>query len=60
MTRFEADAHAKINLALAITGRRDDGYHELRSVFLRLALHDRLEVEPVPGAPADHLEVEGE
>ena len=60
MSRFEADAQAKINLALAVTGTRDDGYHELRSVFLRLALHDRLEVELDPGAPADHLEVEGE
>ncbi len=60
MSRFEADAHAKINLVLAVTGTRDDGYHELRSVFLRLALHDRLEVELDPGAPADQLEVEGE
>lgn len=60
MSRFEADAHAKINLALAVTGTRDDGYHELRSVFLRLALHDRLEVELDPAAPADHIEVEGE
>ena len=60
MSRFEADAHAKINLALAVTGTRDDGYHELRSVFLRLALHDRLEAELDPGAAADRLVVEGE
>lgn len=60
MSRHEAEAHAKINLVLAVTGARDDGYHELRSVFLRLALHDRLAVELDPGAPADHLEVEGE
>lgn len=59
MSQFEADAHAKINLALAVTGTRADGYHELRSVFLRLALHDRLEVEPDPAAVADSLEVEG-
>jgi 4-diphosphocytidyl-2-C-methyl-D-erythritol kinase len=60
MSRFEADAHAKVNLALAVTGRRDDGYHELRSVFLRLALHDRLEVELDPSEAADRLEVEGD
>ena len=60
MSSFEADAHAKINLALAVTGTRDDGYHELRSVFLRLALHDRLEAELDPDAPSDHLEIEGE
>ena len=57
MTQLLAQAHAKINLALAVTATRDDGYHELRSVFLRLALHDRLEVELDPAAVADHLEV---
>ncbi len=60
MSRFAADAHAKINLALAVTGVRDDGYHTLRSVFLRLALHDRLEVELDPAASADSLDIEGE
>ena len=60
MSSFEADAHAKINLALAVTGTRDDGYHELRSVFLRLTLHDRLEAELDPDAPSDQLEIEGE
>ena len=60
MSRFEADAHAKVNLALAVTGVRDDGYHTLRSVFLRLALHDRLEVELDPEAESDSLELEGE
>lgn len=35
-------APAKVNLGLAILGRRPDGYHELRSVFARLALADEL------------------
>jgi 4-diphosphocytidyl-2-C-methyl-D-erythritol kinase len=35
-------AHAKINLSLAVTGVRPDGYHELRTVFQSLALHDTL------------------
>ena len=60
MNRFEAEAPAKINLALAVTGVRDDGYHTLRSVFLQLALHDRLEVELDPQAERDSVEVDGE
>jgi 4-diphosphocytidyl-2-C-methyl-D-erythritol kinase len=35
-------AHAKINLGLEILRRRDDGFHEIRSVFARLDLHDTL------------------
>jgi 4-diphosphocytidyl-2-C-methyl-D-erythritol kinase len=35
-------AHAKINLNLAVLGARPDGYHELRTVFQSLALHDTL------------------
>lgn len=60
MSGFEVEAHAKINLALAITGVRADGYHQLRSVFLRLALHDHLKVELDPAAGSDHLDVAGE
>ena len=37
-----ARAHAKINLALRVLGRRRDGYHELWTVFQTLALHDTL------------------
>jgi 4-diphosphocytidyl-2-C-methyl-D-erythritol kinase len=55
------EAGAKVNLALAVTGRRDDGYHELRSVFLRLALHDRLEVGMAADPSGPHkLVIEGE
>jgi 4-diphosphocytidyl-2-C-methyl-D-erythritol kinase len=39
-------APAKINATLEILGRRDDGYHTLRSVMLPLALYDRIELEP--------------
>lgn len=37
-------ATAKLNLALAVTGRRADGYHELRSVFVTLGLADDVRV----------------
>jgi 4-diphosphocytidyl-2-C-methyl-D-erythritol kinase len=35
-------AHAKINVSLGVGGVRPDGYHELRTVFQSLALHDTL------------------
>ena len=35
-------AHAKINLDLRVLGTRADGYHELRTVFQSLELHDLL------------------
>lgn len=39
-------AHAKINLGLEILGRRDDGYHEIRTLMTRVALHDTLTLRP--------------
>lgn len=39
-------APAKLNLFLAITGRRADGFHELVSVVAPLAWGDELRVEP--------------
>ena len=35
---------AKINLSLDITGKREDGYHTLRSVFQAVGIYDRLTV----------------
>jgi len=37
-------AFAKINLGLKIVGKRPDGYHEIRTVFQTVALHDSLEI----------------
>ena len=39
-------APAKLNLFLHITGRRDDGYHLLQTVFQFLDVGDRLSFEP--------------
>ena len=51
-------APAKLNLSLAVVGRRDDGYHSLHSVFVPLALADRLSLA-LAGGPEDTLHVTG-
>jgi 4-diphosphocytidyl-2-C-methyl-D-erythritol kinase len=35
-------AYAKVNLRLEVLGKRDDGYHELRTVFQTVSLQDTL------------------
>ena len=50
-------AHAKINWALDITGRRADGYHLLNMVMQSIDLHDDLLIAP---ADALTLTVDGE
>jgi 4-diphosphocytidyl-2-C-methyl-D-erythritol kinase len=42
-------APAKLNLCLYVGERREDGLHELRSLFCPLLLSDRLEVTDAPG-----------
>ena len=42
-------AHAKINLDLRVLGTRADGFHELRTVFQAIGLHDTVDVIPRPG-----------
>jgi 4-diphosphocytidyl-2-C-methyl-D-erythritol kinase len=37
-------AFAKINLCLHVLGRRSDGYHELRTIFQAISLHDTLDL----------------
>ena len=53
-------APAKLNLTLAVVGRRDDGYHTLHSVMAPLALADRMSLAPDPSPDArDTLRVAG-
>ena len=41
-------SYAKINIALNVLGKREDGYHELDMVMLPLKLHDSLLIEELP------------
>jgi 4-diphosphocytidyl-2-C-methyl-D-erythritol kinase len=38
---------AKINLGLEVLGKRPDGYHEIRTLFQAVDLHDVLELSPL-------------
>jgi len=42
MRQIQIPAFAKINLHLDVLGKRADGYHELRTVFQTISLHDTL------------------
>jgi 4-diphosphocytidyl-2-C-methyl-D-erythritol kinase len=47
--RVRIRSYAKINLTLRVLGRRPDGYHDLRTVFQTVALHDTLTLAPRRG-----------
>ena len=62
--KFTLPAFAKINLNLRVLGRREDGYHEIRTIFQTITLHDTLAFESLdrprlelfcaaPGIPTD-------
>ncbi|MBI5170031.1 MAG: 4-(cytidine 5'-diphospho)-2-C-methyl-D-erythritol kinase [Candidatus Eisenbacteria bacterium] len=46
--RVEVTAHAKLNLGLAVGPARDDGFHELLTVFQSVSLADTLVAERTP------------
>ena len=47
------EAYAKVNLTLEVLGLRSDGYHDLRSVVLRVSLADTIEVERADGVSSN-------
>jgi 4-diphosphocytidyl-2-C-methyl-D-erythritol kinase len=57
MMAFTETAYAKLNLALHVRRRRDDGYHEIETLFAFVDDGDRLTASP---ASRDVLHVNGE
>ncbi|MDR3239195.1 MAG: 4-(cytidine 5'-diphospho)-2-C-methyl-D-erythritol kinase [Clostridiales bacterium] len=47
MESIWVNARAKINLALDVIGKREDGYHDLRTIMQSVELHDRIEIKKV-------------
>lgn len=58
MKSVRVPAYAKVNLCLDIVGRLPDGYHELRTIFQAISLHDTLELES-QSKPRIHLQIVG-
>ena len=42
--RIKLHSFAKINMGLHIIGKRTDGYHEIRTLYQTIMLHDNLEI----------------
>ena len=42
MNEVRLSAYAKVNLRLEVLGKRADGYHELRTIFQTISLHDTI------------------
>jgi 4-diphosphocytidyl-2-C-methyl-D-erythritol kinase len=59
MTPISIRAHAKINLDLRVLGMRPDGFHELRTVFQAISLHDTITCIPREGPFAIACETAG-
>lgn len=42
------DSYAKLNLYLEVVKKRKDGYHDLKTVFERISLADKIELKALP------------
>ena len=51
MTTLYEGAYAKVNLTLDVLGKREDGYHDLKSVMQTLSIRDDVEIDIGTGRP---------
>lgn len=57
MKQAAVQAHAKINLTLDVTGRRDNGYHDVCMVMQSIGLHDVVTIQTGTGTGEIALEL---
>lgn len=51
MTTLYEGAFAKLNLTLDVLGKREDGYHDLKSVMQTISMRDDIEIDIGTGKP---------
>lgn len=51
MTTLYEGAFAKVNLTLDVLGKREDGYHDLRSIMQTISIRDDVEIDVGTGRP---------
>jgi len=51
MTTLFEPAYAKLNLTLDVLGKREDGYHDLRSVMQTISIRDDIHIDIGTGKP---------
>ena len=51
MTTLYEGAYAKVNLTLDVLDKREDGYHDLRSIMQAISIRDDIEIDVGTGKP---------
>ena len=51
MTTLYEGAYAKINLTLDVLGKREDGYHDIKSIMQTISLRDDIQIDIGTGKP---------
>ena len=51
MTTLYEGAFAKLNLTLDVLGKRDDGYHDMKSIMQTISVRDDIEIDVGTGKP---------
>ena len=51
MTTLFEPAYGKLNLTLDVLGKREDGYHDLKSVMQTISVRDDIEIDVGTGKP---------